>query len=107
MCASGRSILTLSAAINASSASTTTWPDLPCTLKPTANCTYALPLRHFQDSTFAFVMQGCLSWHCLSWHLGRSPEPGYQSLGEPPDTPDRGAGPGASCPAHHRRRQLL
>src|ERR1043166_3375672 len=35
--ASGRSILTLSAAISASSPSTTAWPDFPCDLKPTAN----------------------------------------------------------------------
>src|SRR5215471_16807950 len=39
--ASGRCILTLRAAINASSASTMTWPVLSCSLKPTANCNCA------------------------------------------------------------------
>jgi hypothetical protein len=41
--AAGRCALTLRAAINASSASTMSWPVSPCSLKPTANCTSTRP----------------------------------------------------------------
>ena len=44
---SGRCALILRAAINASSAFTTTWPVVPCSLKPTANCISAAHCRSY------------------------------------------------------------
>jgi hypothetical protein len=60
--ASDRCALILRAAIKASSASTTAWPVVPCSLKPTANYTALLhyrnhPLAKDEHASFANIVQ--------------------------------------------------